>query len=167
MLTRMIRFSATVCLMAMLAVLTVAMVPVQAQTQTDMKSVVFLGGAYDSPDRAFIGSVGGGTKLTGGLWTLGHAKFGDNGALEGEVAYFVSPYKGLSIGLIAGPGADWIAQQAGMTPISYLTGAGGALLGYNWTKLGIYAGGKYKVTYKDNTAYPAGWRVGVWLAYRV
>jgi len=164
MQNRMRRFGAMTWLMAFLALVCALNVPVQAQVQPDTKTVVFLGGAYDSPDKGFIGSVGAGTKLTGGLWTLGHGKFGDNAALEGEVAFFVTPGKGIMFGLLAGPGADWV-KNPGTTPTAYLTGAGGALLGYYWSKIGIYAGGKYKVTYKDNTAYPQGWRVGLWLAY--
>jgi hypothetical protein len=152
------------CILGMVALLLFAVMAAPA-AQADAKSVIFLGGAYDSPDKGFIGSVGGGTQVTGGLWTLGHGKFGDNAALEWEAAYFVPLYDGLTAGLIAGPGADWVQEDVGITPVSYLTGAAGGLLGYHGEKIGIYAGGKYKFTYKDNTAYPIGWRVGLWLAY--
>lgn len=145
------------------ALLLLTALPVTAQEPA--KSVVFVGGAYDHPEKSFVSSVGGGFK-TGPVWVMAHGKFGQNTALEPEIGYFMNVRGRLRFGLLAGPGADWIGQDSvGVTPMAYLTGAVGALVGLQWDNMSLYAGGKYKMTYKDGTSYPEGWRLWLGLAY--
>ena len=130
-------------------------------------TVIYAGGTWDHPEGAFGSSVGGGFKA-GPVWLFAQGKFADpSAALEGEIIIFKKLGGNFIGGLVASPFAgDWIGVEGeSMAPISYLTGACGALLGYHKDKAGIYLGGKYKYAYDSEVAYKNGWRVGVWLAF--
>jgi hypothetical protein len=144
-----------------IVLLLLAALPVAAQEVT--KTAVFGGGTYNSLEKAFSSSIGYGGKV-GPVWVLAHGKVGQaETSFEGEVAYFLTIYKGLNCALLAGPNTDWVSQvDPDVSPLSYISGAGGGLIGWQWEKIGLWAGGKYKI---GPNSFPDGWRVGAWISF--
>jgi len=149
---------------SVITILAVCLLCVTTQAQT-ANSVVVVGSTYDQPGAMFATSVGGGLKL-GPVWAFGVGKFADPtaGSLDMEVVVFKKLAGHFLVGLVAGPNADWQREDMAGAWTSYLTSAGGALIGYHKDKVGVYFGGKYKIAFKDNVAFRDGYRVGVWLA---
>ena len=72
-----------------------------------------------------------------------------------------------SIGLIAGPNADWI-NYAGGDPIVYMNTAAGAIGTFDVAPtVGLFGFGKYKFKMVDNTQYQNGWMAGAGVYVRL
>jgi len=122
--------------------------------------------AQDTTDEVFFGgvryddgpllSMGIGTRLFNNLWSFNYVDVGMYQSANSEFAYLIGFGK-FGFGPIAGPNADWQGTQSGETPMTYLVGAGGALVTYDasetWGAWGYY---KYKFALQDETMYKDG-----------
>ena len=80
--------------------------------------------------------------LSDRVYTFVSVMGGDYGfGLNGRLAYLlsVSEYSGFWFGLAAGPDAEWHnIPEDNQTPLLYMTGATGILIGYSFDKWGIF-----------------------------
>lgn len=136
----------------------------------EKSNIGFGGGRYDS-DEGFIVNVGYGRQISGPLWTLGYFDLGLDRDIGAEVGVFTSLkfiqdtklFRNLGIGLLAGPGVDWIGDGNGeeVDFTSYFRGAGGGIFYYNITQIfGISVFGKYKFSFDNQNQYVSGWIAG-------
>ena len=134
------------------------------QAQEAPNSYIFGGGEYDSGEKVFTTTVGGATRIAGNFWALSRTQIGQYGSLETDLGYFISPGSSLRIGLIAGPNVDWMPQEDA-SPIGYIVGASGFVVGYAPEKVGIWLSSKYKFAFENDSFYQDGWQVGLWMSY--
>lgn len=118
------------------------------------------GAKYDSEDKWTLHG-GRALQLSGGLYSLPGVELD---LIEGVIAFktvgidfvYLWHVKGeLWAGPVASPGVDWETNPPG-NPISYITGAAGAVVCYNFEQWGISAAGRYKA---GMDSFDDGWQV--------
>ena len=125
--------------------------PDTAQNLSDRPSAVFIGARRVEGEA--VGSFGFGRRLGGKVWLFSVNDFGAYASAGVEVAYLWRVVA-LNFGLIAGPNVDTVPVASEADPISYLVGAGGALLTYHLEKpAGVWAYYKRKISLGDQTEY--------------
>lgn len=140
----------------------------------NMKSVVQLGESYRTivfggvrfiENSGTLVSFGIGSPIAGSnVYLFNYTDVGRYGSISTEAAYLFTPAARLYVGPLAGPNVDWVGQSAVADPITYLTGAAGAVVGYNFSgNWGAWGYGKYNFSFAGDTKYQAGYLVGVGL----
>ena len=114
-------------------------------------------------DDGFLLSYGTAVPLNDNLWTFEYFTWGDPyGDLNVELAYIVPVYKGLNLGVLAGPNVDWYDDAGdGINPVAYLIGASGGVATWDFGDLGLWGYYKYKFTFDpDGNQYQDGYAAG-------
>ncbi len=128
----------------------------------------FGGVYYSATDGTTEGPLyGGGVghRISGSLWSYAYAKVGQYGTIAVELAWYPLNFQygdstWGSIGLIAGPNADWL-NYGGDDPIVYMNTAAGVIGSFDVTPtVGFFGFGKYKFMLAD-TQYQDGWMAGI------
>ena len=139
----------------------------------ERNNVVYGGVMYD--DGMYGGAFGTGQQLSGNLWLLEAANVGYDKSLGADLVYFVKPAsligvipEALSIGLVAGPGADWVNSDNTET-IAYLLGTTGGIVNYtiltnDLHSMGFWGYGKYFYELKNSDSYTSRWRFAAGIA---
>ncbi len=143
-----------------------------AEAQTSYNNIGFLGGRYES-DQKVIVNVGYGINISGSIWGFSYLDIGLDKDLGAEVGVFTTLkfidsesliFSNIGIGLLAGPGFDWIAnynEDGNINFTDYIRGAGGAILYYDITsRFGLSSFAKYKFSFEGDNQYVDGWIVG-------
>lgn len=101
------------------------------------------------------------------IWTIPYIDVGHYGSLGGEVAKIWNLSDRFSIGLTPAIGVDWIeTEPADTDPLSYLTGAGGALITWRVSEKAYLAGFvKYKFDFAGSEIYQDGVQGGLAVGY--
>ena len=148
-----------------------------AQANPNKNNVLYGGGKY-SFDAANVKSLviagGYGYRVIGNLWSfntveVGAAQYGSGNV---DIAYFAPLHtfpKGTRLfgALMMGPSADWVAHNPGDNYLAYLAGAAGVMGYVEFTNgFGIFALGKYKFAWTNDTFYKNGATFGIGLAKR-
>ena len=122
---------------------------------------VFAGVRYD--DGATI-SVGLDIQLFNSIHELTYTNVGTYGSIATEFAVITPLGGGLYGGVLAGPNVDFGNGETEST-LTYLTGASGALLGYEQGKVGAVAYAKYKFAVVETITYQDGYEFGAMGTY--
>jgi len=150
-------------LILLLAVLLLIPVNVTFAQDTEATTNLAFGGVrYD--DGVHL-SVGYGKQLAGQLWTLQYTNLGfDYGSWNSEFAYFFRPNDKLYVGPLAGADADWINAAEDEPIITYVVGAAGAVLAYDFNDVvGCWGYFKYKFSLENDNQYIDGYATGIGL----
>ncbi len=115
-----------------------------------------------SNDGVFAVSFGFGKPISGSLYLFQYVDAGYTGTWSSEIAYVFKPLDKLYVGPIAGPNVDWgSTADKGASPLTYLTGAAGALVGYELLSWGgAWGYGKYKFALEEAATYRDGYAFG-------
>lgn len=119
-------------------------------------------------------SYGVATKISGNVGIVNYVDIGKYGKINADLAAFfnigTSP---VWFGLLAGPGVDFTTIDPTGSPVSYLTGSSGLLVGYNGflkgisglEKFGVFAGVKYAFAFDGDAAFQNGYNWGLGVTY--
>ena len=130
-----------------------------AVAQTDGQSLVFGGVRFN--DGQVSVSYGFGTPIAGPVILLESVDAGQTGNWSSNLLAIFPVYKSLHAGILGGPEVDWGTRaKDDDSPVSYLVGAVGGLVSYEFGPVGICAVGKYRDDMKSSTLYEDGTEFG-------
>jgi len=119
-------------------------------------------------------SYGISTKISGNIGVINYVDIGKYGRINADLAAFfnvgTSP---VWFGLVAGPGVDYASIDPTGSPVAYLTGSSGLIVGYNgflkglagFEKMGLFAGVKYAFALEGDNLFQNGYNWGVGITY--
>ena len=141
-------------LLILTAILALALPVAQAQ-ETQPTGYFIVGGQYDN-DEGLSFDIGGGKSLAQDVYGLAQVCVGDEASLDPALAWFLVNKPKWKFAVLAGPGASWVGAN---DPLTYITGAGGAVAGYMPKSIGIFASARWKFDFDGSEYYRDGWRL--------
>lgn len=118
-------------------------------------------------DDGFLASLGAAKHIGNGVWDLPYVDAGQYGSAGNDIAKVWELSDRFAIGLLAGPGVDWIQTAPDNTdPLAYFVGASGALVSLRISEKWYLNGfAKWRFDFTGSEVYKDGLQGGVGVGY--
>lgn len=141
--------------------LTLCILPIGISAHESGGNHLFAGLRFDDGVKI---SVGVDKIVSGNIHALAYTNVGDYSSVSTELAAIFSFSGGFYGGVLAGPNVDF-GNVATESPLTYITGASGFLIGVDASRWGAVGYTKYKFKVDDASTYIDGWEAGAMLTY--
>lgn len=143
------------------------------------QSSIFTGIRYDTPEKSYQGTVGAFIPIGGPIYSLSYLEggfsAGKSASVTEDICALASVTSQLKVGVLAGPGVDWLSAPPG-DPVAYLQGSVGLLASYDLGlksesfpyKSGIWVAWKQKFDFNEGNRLYSGntFGAGIWISLK-
>lgn len=99
-------------------------------------------------------TYGIGTPITSRIMLVESVDAGQTGNWASDIMATWHVWKGFHVGVLGGPEVEWgNGEDTDESPLTYLVGAAGGIISYDFGILGLSVAGKYRDDFKSTTSY--------------